>query len=599
MNANLIPTWIPDYERSWFRSDVIAGLTVAALVVPEGMAYAQIAGVPPETAFYAAPMGLLMYALLGSSRQLVVAVSGAVSVMSATIVGQMTDSGSEEFIALTAALAIVAGLISIAAGFLKLGRIAQFFSESVLTGFVFGLALVIAVKQLPKIMGIEGEEGNFFERLWHVFTNVGDANSRSVVIGVTTIVLMVVLEKYFESIPAALVALIGGILVGEIFNVAEKVEVIGEVPAGIVGPAIPNITTDDIQMLVVGGLAITLVSFAEAIGPARGFASEHEYEMDDNQELIGLGGANLGAGLFQGFSVGSSLSKSAANDRAGAKTPLSLIVASLMTVLVALFLTGTLENLPEPTLGAIVIVAVSGMMKIPAMQRLWNLNKRDFTFAATALAGVLLFDALPGLGIAVLVSLGAVIWRAATPSIEEIGRKAGSIEFVDVAEYPDAKTLQGLVLIRLKENLFFANAASIRSGVKELAKSHDPPPSTILLDLQATVDVDVPSCDELKELAEELKTDGITLALTRVQAVVMEMFEKTGVVEAVGADEIYLRNVDAIAEHASRLGVNPDPDDFAAGTATGLDELARLTSDAELEARLRRAAQVLRAEPND
>ena len=443
--SRLIPAWIPGYQRSWLTADVIAGLTVAALVVPEGMAYAQLAGVPAETAFYAAPAGLILYALLGTSRQLVVAVSGAVSVMSATIVGQMADGGSEEFIALTAALAIAAGLISVAAGFLKLGRIAQFFSESVLTGFIFGLALVIAVKQLPKMFGLEGEEGNFFERLWQVIVDFGDANSTSVVIGLGTVALMVALERWFERIPAALVALAAGIVVGEMFDVADDdVEVIGEVPSGLVGPAIPDIEAADLAMLVVGGLAITLISFAEAIGPARGFASEHGDEIDDNRELIGLGGANLGAGFFQGFSVGSSLSKSAANDRAGAHTPLSLIVAAITTGLVALFFTGILENLPEPTLGAIVIVAVSGMMKVPAMRRLWRISRRDFAFAATALVGVLLFDALPGLGIAVLLSLGAVIWRAATPNLATIGRRPGRADFVSLAEEPLASVALGI-----------------------------------------------------------------------------------------------------------------------------------------------------------
>ena len=512
----------------------------------------------------------------------------------------MVDAGSEEFITLTAALAITAGLISIAAGFLKLGRIAQFFSESVLTGFIFGLALVIAVKQLPKMFGLEGEEGNFFERLWDVIIHLDDANSASVVIGLGTLVLMLVLERWFERIPAALVALVVGIGIGEIFDVADDdVEVIGEVPSGLVGPAIPDIASDDIAMLIVGGLAITLVSFAEAIGPARGFASEHGYEIDDNQELIGIGGANVGAGFFQGFSIGSSLSKSAANDRAGARTPVSLIVAAIVTAIVALFFTGILENLPEPTLGAIVIVAVSGMMKVPAMQRLWRISRRDFLFAATALVGVLLFDALPGLGIAVLVSLGAVVWRAATPNLATLGRRQGRAEFVSVDYHDDAVTVEGVVLLRLEENLFFANAASIRSAVNDLAAATEPAPAAVVLDLQSTVDIDVPGCDELRELAEELTAVGIAFALTHVHTPVREMMDRTGVVEVIGAERIFPSNPAAVAGFASATGRTIDARAVTAEAAAGLAELARLSADSEVERRLRRAIEVLDADTEE
>jgi high affinity sulfate transporter 1 len=594
----IVPDWIPGYEGKWLPVDIIAGLTVAALVVPEGMAYAQLAGVPPEAAFYAAPIGLILYALFGSSRQLVVAVSGAIAVLSASIVGQMADAGSEEFITLSAALAIAAGVVSMLSGWLKLGRIAQFFSESVLTGFIFGLALVIMIKQVPKIFGIESEEGNFFERLWNIVQNIGEAHGTSVVVGITTLVLMLLLERYFERIPAALVALVGGILAGNILNLADEgVEVLGEVPSGLAGPAIPDIAAGDIGMLIVGGMAITLVAFAEAVGPARDFASKHGYEIDENQELVGIGAANMGAGLFQGFPIGSSLSKSAANERAGAKSPLSLVIAAIATALVALFFTGTLENLPEPTLGAIVIVAVSGMLKVPQMKRLWRINRRDFLFAATALMGVLVFDTLPGLAMAVLLSLGAVIWRAATPRLSALGRKPGAFEFVSIEQHPDARTITGMLLLRVEENLFFANAASIRSGVKELAAASDPAPATLLMDLGATVDIDVPGCDELRELARELKDDGITPALSHVRSPVLDMLERTGVVEVVGREEIHATYVGAVAAHAIRTGDTLHPDAVTAEVAAGLVELANLASDEEVAQRLRRAIEVL--EPGD
>lgn len=318
--------------------------------------------------------------------------------------------------------------------------------------------------------------------------------------------------------------------------------------------------------------------------------------MDDNKELVGIGGANLGAGLFQGFSIGSSLSKSAANDRAGANTPLSLIVAAGATALVALFLTGILENLPEPTLGAIVVVAVSGMMKVPKMRRLWEISRRDFLFAITALVGVLLFDALPGLGLAVVLSLGLVIWRAATPNMASLGRLPGTTEFVNVTYHEDATAIEDLVMLRVEENLFFANATSIRSAVKELVDARDRPPEAVVIDLQATVDIDVPGCDELRELTEELTEAGVPVALTYVHVPVREMLERTGVVEAVGPDRIFANNALAVIAFGVRTGRSPGADSVAAEAALRLARLVDASDDPEVRRRLQRAIDALEPE---
>jgi high affinity sulfate transporter 1 len=597
-STRVLPTWLTGYRRSWLSKDVIGGLTVTALLVPEGMAYAQLAGMPPETAFYAAPLALVAYALLGSSRQLVVAVSSTVAIVSAATISELAPGGSAEFIALTAALAIMAGIVSLLAGVARLGRLAQFFSESVLTGFVFGLALIISVKQVPKVLGIEGEEGDFFERLWDILRHLGDAHGPTVVIGLGTIVLMLALERWFERIPAALVALIVGIVIGEAFDPAsDDVEVVGEIPSGLVGPAIPDVAASDVTLLVVGALGIALISFAEAIGPARGFATEHGYDIDVNRELVGLGAANVGAGLFQGFPVGSSLSKSAANDRAGTRTPLSLFVAAGLTVLVALFFTGLFENLPEATLGAIVIVAVSGMMNVEELRRLWRIRRADFALAAVAMLGVLLFDALPGLGIAVLVSLAAVVWRAATPNVSVMGRPRDRPGYVSLERHPDARPIPGMLILRLDENLFFANTAGIREEVKALVDASEPKPDTVVFDLEATVAADVPACDEVREIAEELHADGMVLSLVRVHGPVMALFERAGVLEVVGRDRVFAIVLEAVAEHAARTGRRPDDEVVAERLATELRDIAaHLPGGSELSARLERAAEALERE---
>ena len=371
-----ILSWVPGYQRSWLRFDLIAGLTVCAILVPEGMAYAQLAGVPPEYAFYAAPIGLLAYALLGSSRQLVVAVSSAVAIMSAATISEIAAAGSAEYIALTAALAILAGLVSITAGVLKLGRVAQFFSESVLLGFVFGLALLITVKQIPKILGVEAHGDTALAVVRDLLPHLRETDLLTLAVGAGGIVGMIVLERLLPRVPAALVVLLGSIAVSAVFGLeAQGVIVVGELPAGLQGPSLPGVGLEALPELLVGALAIALVAFAEAIGPAEEFAREHGGRIDPNRELIALGAANTGAGLFSGFPIGSSLSKSAANDRAGAKTPASLITAAAATALVALFLTPLFEPLPEATLGAIVVVAVAGMMKVGKMRQLWRLRR--------------------------------------------------------------------------------------------------------------------------------------------------------------------------------------------------------------------------------
>ena len=600
MNLRLVPDWLLHYRMAWLSADVVAGLTITALLVPEGMAYAQLAGMPPETAFYAAPVGLLAYALLGSSRQLVVAVSSTVAVVSAATIGEIADAGSDEYLALTAALALVAGAISFLAGLARLGRLAQFFSESVLTGFVFGLALVIAIKQVPKLLRIESEEGNFFERVVDIVANLDQAHGPTLVVGVATIAVMLALERWYERVPAALVALVGGILAGELLDLAEDdVEVVGEVPSGLVGPAIPDVSAADVTLLIVGGLGIAVISFAEAIGPARSFASKHRYDIDVNRELVGLGAANVGAGVFQGFPIGSSLSKSAANDAAGAKTPLSSIVAAGVTVLVALFLTGLFENLPEATLGAIVVVAISGMMNVPEMRRLWRLRRTDFVFAAVALVGVLLFDALPGLGIAVLVSVAAVVWDAATPGIGVLGRARGEPAYVRIDREPDARTLEGLEVIRLDVNLFFANATAIRDAVNARVAEADPRPKTVILDLEASTSVDVPACDNLRELAEELREQDVVLSLARVHGPVADMLERAGVIEAIGADRVFPHVIGAIAEHVERTGSRLDAEFVTAAARAELQALADHLPEDVGGRRLRRVIEVLGPDGDD
>ena len=474
--------WLPHYDRGWLRGDVIAGLTVVALIVPEGMAYAQLAGMPPETALYGAWIALVLYAVFGGSRQIVVGASSAIAVMSAGIIATYAPADTGQFIAFSTALALMAGAVAIGAGLLRLGRIAQFFSELVLVGFVSGLALVIAIKQVPKLFGLEAGDGNFWQRLYDLIIHLPETDLLTLAVGAASLALLLFLERRYHRFPAALAALVFGIVVSTLFALAGKgVHVVGTIPAGLAIPRLPDVTWQELLRLVPGALGITLVIFAEGIGPMRTFAGKYRYPVDANQELIGLGMSNAGAGLFQSFAVGVSLSRSAANDSAGARSQVSGIVAAALTIVVALFLTPLFTNLPEATLAAIVVVAVARMFKWKSIRELYRVRRSDFVLAMVALLGVLTFqEVLTGLLVAVIVSLLALVWRASQARVSVLGRVPGHITFSSIDNQPDNETVPGLLIVRPDEGLYFANAAPLRENVRALLAASDPPATSVV-----------------------------------------------------------------------------------------------------------------------
>jgi high affinity sulfate transporter 1 len=538
--------WLPSYRRAWLGRDVIAGVIVVCLLVPEGMAYAQIAGMPPETAFYVAPPALILYAIFASSRKLVVVVSATQAALSAGAIAALATSGTPEYEELTAALALLVGTITVFAGLLRLGVVARFFSPSVLVGFVSGLALVISIKQVPKILGIEAGEGNFWERLWDILVNLGDVHQTTLVVGLATIAVMLLVERFAHRLPAALVALVFGIVVSRVFDLAEHgVEVIEEIPSGLAAPEIPDVTLNDLSLLFAAAVGIALVNFAEGNSMAREFARRDGDKLDADQELIGLGAANVGAGLFQGFTIGASLSKSSAAYAAGMQTQMAGIVAAGLTVVVALFLTDLFRGLPEATLGAIVIVAVSGMVKTERLKELYSLRTADFALAALALFAVLSLETLAALMFAVALSIVLLVVRAAKAPLKRLGEQPGGA-FVELETHSDAREHPGILVVRPSAGLFFANAEPVTEDVYLAATESEPPARGVVLDLELTSDLDVPAAEALGLLASRLAEAGIPLALARIHGSAIDLLERTGVVEAVGRERVGGRVEDAV-----------------------------------------------------
>src|SRR5271154_4170759 len=439
MTTWLFPS-LHGYRRDWLRGDLIAGLTVWAVLVPEALAYASIAGVSPVIGLYAAPGALILYAALGSSRQLVTGPMAATAALSAATVAELVPvGGGDRFTAMTAALAITTGLAALLAGVLRLGFLASFISEPVLKGFIVGLALTILIGQVPKLLGIEKGSGDFFQQLWHVITHLGDTQGTTLLVGALSLAAILGLRRLAPAVPGSLVVVGLGIAAVEVLGLERHgVSIVGPIKSGLPSLGAPDVHLRDLGALAAGGVGVMLVGFAEGLGAAKTYAAREHQEIDANSELLGLGGANLAAGFSGGMVVNGSLSKTAVNASAGAPTQLPGLIVAALTILSLLALTGLFEDLPEATLAAVVIAAIVELVDVPALVELYRAySKRlgrefgfaarpDFIAAVAALLGVTVFDTLPGLFIGIAVSLLLLVYRASRPYTATLGRVPGS-----------------------------------------------------------------------------------------------------------------------------------------------------------------------------
>ncbi|MFD7072886.1 SulP family inorganic anion transporter [Nocardioides sp. NPDC059952] len=531
--ARLIAPSFSGYSPSWIRSDVLAGLTVWAVLVPESLAYATIAGVPPVVGLYAAVPSLVLYCLLGSSRHVIVAPMSATAALSAGIVADFS-SGGADVVALTAGLAIATGIVALVAGLFRLGFLAAFISEPVLRGFIIGLALTIIIGQLPSLVGVEKGSGNFFEKAWDLLLQLGDVDPLTIAIGVGSLAVLLVLRRLVPLLPASLFVALFCIGLTALLDLdSHGLAIVGHIDAGLPTIGLPDVSGPDFRDLIAAAVGVMLVGFAEGLGAAKTYAAKSGYDIDPNRELLGLGVSNLGAGLASGMVVNGSLSKTAVNGSAGAKSQLSAVTAAVLTLLTLLFMTRLFSDLPEATLAAIVIAAVIELVDISALRRLWRIRtgqltkvyqltaRADFVGAVAALIGVLVFDTLPGLVIGIVASVVLLIARTSRPHIAPLapvdapadgGTSPHAGLWVDQSRNPAYAGVPGFLVVRVEASLLFANADYVRERVRELA-ADVPDLRLVVLDGRATPSIDVTATAMLTQLRGDLQRLGADLAL--------------------------------------------------------------------------------------
>jgi high affinity sulfate transporter 1 len=535
--------WVPglravsSYQRQWLAKDVVAGVVLTTLLVPQGMAYAELAGLPPITGLYTSILCLLGYAVFGPSRILVLGPDSSLGPMiAATILPLIAANGDEKrAIALASMLAIMTGGIMVVAAVAKLGFIADLISKPTMVGYMNGLALTILVGQLPKLFGFKVEADSFIGEVTGFIEGLanGEAVAAAAAVGIAGIVMILVLQRWLPKVPAVLVMVVAAIAATSVFDLAAHgVSLVGVLPEGFPPFTIPHVGLSDLGPLFAGALGIALVSLADTISTSSAFAARTGQEISGNGEMIGIGAANLAAGLFQGFPVSTSGSRTAVAERSGAKTQLTGVTGAVLITLMIVFVPGLFKNLPQPALAAVVITASLSLADIPATIRLWRQRRTEFGLSITAFGGVVLLGVLPGIAIAVALSILNVFRRTWWPYATRLGRVTDLPGYHDVHTHPGAEHLPGLVIYRFDAPLIFANATTFRDEIRRIAKA-DPPPVWIVIAAEPMTDVDTTASDMLTELDQALNAQGISLVFAELKDPVREKIERYGLTRTI------------------------------------------------------------------
>ena len=538
--------WIGTYQRDWLLPDIFAGLALWAVMVPEGMAYAGIVGVPPIMGLYSIVPGLVAYALLGTSRQLVIGPDTATGLISALTVGAVAAQGTADFNTLTSTLAVLIGIFFFAFGVMRMGWVAAFVSTPVMRGFIEGLVYVTIIGQVPHLLGISGASGNFFTKLWHVLQHLPDVSLAPALTGVLCLVAMLLLRHLAPAIPAALVVMAAAtIVIGLLGGEATGVHVVGHLPSGLPHLTLPHFDRTILQELTPGALAIVLIGYAEALGAAKAAAMESGGDIDPNQELVAHGPANILSGLFGGFLVVGSLSKTSVAMGAGARSQVANLVAAVFCLLTLILLTPLFRDMPDPALAAIVIAAMLHLTKPRYLQNLFARSGWSFANAMIVIAGELTLGVLQGIALGVVLSILLLIYQTSHPQGAVLGQLPHTEAYRDVQRHPEAITFPGLLIWRIGGDLFFASIGRMSEAL-EATLTARPDVKRVLLDFEPVNHTDVTGCDELLSLIKELHTRGITFAFARVRDDVRDDLRLAGIESIVGPTNFHERITDGV-----------------------------------------------------
>jgi len=536
-----------DYQASWWRPDILAAMSLWAVLIPQAMAYAQLVGVPAVYGLYTAFAAMIGYALFGTSRVLNQGPESAVAIVTAATLMPLVGGDGDRYILFASALAIMVGIFAIMGGLARLGFITRYISRPILTGYIVGSAWLIVLSQLPALFGITVDEGNYYTALGSIARNLDQTNAWTLGLGLALIALIYALKRFVPVLPAYLIAAVTATVVVAWLNLDEQgVSLIGAIEPGIPLPKIPFIPLSDVMDLILPAAGIALLAYADSVVTAESLARPAGYKIDADQEFIGLGMASISSGFFQGFPVNGSQTRSVVLADSGAKTQMSGLVSAVLVVITLLFLTPLFELLPNVALAAIVIVAGIGLLDLPELKRLWRIQPADFVLTMITALAVVTIGMLPGIVIAVLLSLLDVARRSSAPHTAILVQVPGTDTYRDRDHVNDGATIPGLLLYRFDAPLFFANVSVMIDELTDLIGTAEPPYEWILIDAESIHDMDTTAVQGFEELVEDLDEAGITLALARLRNAVRSVMNASGLIEVVGEENIYLEVDDGV-----------------------------------------------------
>jgi high affinity sulfate transporter 1 len=557
--------WLPGlqtlrrYELAWLRRDVLAGVVLAAFLVPVGVAYAAASGVPAIYGLYATIAGLVAYAVFGPSRILVYGPDSALAAIILATILPLSGGDPMRAVALAGAMALVSGVVCVAAGLVKLGFLTELLSKPIRYGYMNGIALAVMISQLPKLFDLKIESSGPLRDLWAVGQQVaaGEANQAATLLGAGTLVVLLAFKR-FKRIPVVLIAVAGATVISAWLGLAanEGVKVLGEIPQGLPSPVIPLIRPDDVVPVVVGGIACAIMAFADTSVLSRSYAARLGQKVDPNQEMVALGAVNLAAGLFQGFPQSSSSSRTPVAEAAGAKTQLTGVVGAAVVAVLLVAAPRLLQDLPNAALAAVVIAAVIGLFEFTDLGRIWRIQRWEFWLSVACTVGVLVFGAIEGIMIALAIAIGEFLWDGWRPPTAVLGRVDGKHGFHDVARYPEARRVPGLVLFRWSAPLFFANAELFNTELQAAIAASPAPVKRVIVTAEPVTSIDVTANDALVELKQSLTAQGIELCFAELKDRVKDKLARFGSLAELGEENFFDAVGEAVDAYLEAHGVD-------------------------------------------